>query len=204
MPVISLIKPQRNGKRVNVYLDGEFGFGIDLVNFVTLHLKVDQELTQKQVEEIVKKAEFQKTLDKLLRFATLRPRSKKEIIDYFKRKKVHESLHEELLKRLDRLDLINDQEFAKWWVDQRLSFKKISIRSLIMELRGKGIDKEIIEKVLEEAPINEEKMAKELLAKKAYRWQGLSFREKRLKVSQYLAGKGFGWDVISKITGLDL
>jgi regulatory protein len=199
VPIITSIKPQRNGKRVNIYLDGEFGFGIDLTNFVTLHLKVDQELTQRQVEEIVKKAEFQKTLDKLLRFVTFRPRSAKEIRDYFKRKKVHESLHQELLKRLNRLDLVNDEEFAKWWVDQRLAIKKFSIRSLIMELRGKGIDKETIEKVLEGAPINEEKMAKELIAKKAYKWESLPARERRSKMSQYLAGKGFGWDVIEKI-----
>ena len=64
MPVITGIKQQKNKNRVNVYLDDEFGFGIDLDNFVLLHLKVDQELTDAEVEEIVKKAEFQKTWDK--------------------------------------------------------------------------------------------------------------------------------------------
>src|SRR3990167_6032933 len=130
MPIITSIKQQRNKNRVNVYLDDKFGFGIDLDNFVLLHLKVDQELTDKEVEEIVKKAEFQKTLDKLLRFATLRPRSKKEIKDYFKRKKVHESLYEELFNRLNRLELIDDEEFAKWWVDQRQNFKPKAVRVL--------------------------------------------------------------------------
>src|SRR3990170_3972664 len=106
MPIITSIRQQKNKNRVNVYLDDKFGFGIDLVNFATLHLKVDQELTDKEVEKIVKKAEFQKTLDKLLRFATLRPRSEKEVRDYFKRKKVHESLHEELFEKLKHFELI--------------------------------------------------------------------------------------------------
>ena len=51
-----------------------------------LGLKVEQELTEEEVEKIVKKAEFQKTLDKLLKFATLRPRSEKEIKDWLKKK----------------------------------------------------------------------------------------------------------------------
>ena len=42
-------------------------------------------------------------------------------------------------------------------------------------------------------------MARELLKKKAYKWDGLSIRDRRLKISQYLSGKGFGWDVIEKV-----
>ncbi len=199
MPIITSIKPQKNKKRVNVYLDDKFGFGIDLDNFVLLHLKVDQELTEEQVNEIVKKSEFQKVLDKLLMWVTLRPRSEKEIKDYFKRKKVHESLHSKLTDRLKRLELLNDEEFAKWWVDQRLSFKSKSKRDITQELRMKGIDKEIIENVLGETEIDEEKIAKDLLGKKAYKWKNLESHIARQKISQYLAGKGFGWNVIEKV-----
>ena len=48
MPTITSIKPQRNQKRVNIYLDGKFGFGIDLENLVTLRLRVEQELTEEE------------------------------------------------------------------------------------------------------------------------------------------------------------
>src|SRR3972149_10018566 len=99
MPLITAIKPQKNNKRLNIYLDGKFGFGIDLENFVKLKLKVEQELEDKQIEEIVKKAEFQKTFEKILRFVTLRPRSEKEISNWLRRKKIHESLHKDLFIR---------------------------------------------------------------------------------------------------------
>ncbi len=198
MPTITSIKPQKNKKRVNVYLDFKFAFGIDLENFIKLGLKIEQELTDEEVEKIVKKAEFQKTLDKLLRFATLRPRSEKEIKDYFKRKKVHNSLFDELFKRLNRLDLVDDKEFAKWWVGQRLEFKSKSKRELRSELRNKGINKEIIEEVLAASNIDEEKTARQLLEKKAFKWRALPAREAKQKAYQYLAGKGFSWDVISK------
>ena len=191
MAIITAIKPQKNGKRVNIYLDDKFGFGIDLENYVVLGLKVDQEYSQEKIEEIIKKAELQKTLDKLLRFATLRPRSQKEIKDYLKRKKVHESLTEELFNRLKRLELVNDTAFAKWWVEQRLQFKSKSKRELEFELRNKGIDKEIVAEVLAESGVDDVKAAKKLLAR-------YPSKTRQQKID-YLARKGFAWEVIDRI-----
>lgn len=200
MPTITSIKQQKNKNRVNVYLDDKFGFGIDLDNFVLLHLKVDQELTEKEVNDIVKKAEYQKTLDKLLRFAMVRPRSEKEIRDYFRRKKVHESMHSELTKKLKHLELIDDEKFAIWWVEQRQNFRPKPKRILAVELRSKGVEKEIVERVLGEEKVDEVKMAKELIEKKKYKWEHLETSEAKQKICQYLLGKGFSWDVIEKVT----
>lgn len=202
MPIITSIKSQKKKERVNVYLDDKFGFGIDLENFVILGLKVDQEVTEIEIEKIVKKAEFQKTLDKLLRFATLRPRSEKEIKDYFRRKKVHESMHSQLFDRLNHLELIDDEKFAKWWVEQRQAFRPKPKRILGNELRMKGINTETIKKILGEEVVDEEKMARDLLEKRAYKWKNLEGFERKQKISQYLAQKGFAWEIIEKMVKL--
>ena len=199
MPLITAIKPQKNNKRLNIYLDGKFGFGIDLENFVKLKLKVEQELEDKQIEEIVKKAEFQKTFEKILRFVTLRPRSEKEISNWLRRKKIHESLHKDLFIRLNRLDLVNDRKFAEWWIGQRQAFRPRGVRALTMELRQKGIKKEVIGEVLAETTIDEFQIAKKLLERRSYKWKNLPEPEAKRKMSQFLAGKGFGWEVISKL-----
>lgn len=204
MPTITSIRPQKNQKRINIYLDGKFGFGLDLENFVKLGLKVEQELTDRKIEEIVKKAELQKTLDKLLRFVTLRPRSEKEILGWFKRKKVHESLQKELFNRLSHLDLADDVKFARWWVEQRLQFKFKSKREIVQELKNKGIGKDVISQILSESGIDEKNIAKQLLEKKAYRWRNLGKREARRKMSEYLGRKGFGWGIIEKVLQTDL
>lgn len=203
MPEVTLLKPQKNGKRVNVYLDGAFSFGIDLDNLVLNHIKIGTVLSDEEVQKIIKKAEFQKTLDKLLKFAMLRPRSEREIDNYLKRKKVHESMWKDLIEKLQHFELLDDTKFAKWWVDQRLAFKKISSKVLKLELFKKGIKREIVEDILDENPIDEEKMAKELLARRAYKWEGLESREAKQKKFQYLAGKGFAFDVVEKILSED-
>jgi regulatory protein len=203
MVTITALKPQRNGKRVNVYLDGKFAFGIDLDNLVLSGLKIDKQFSEEEIEKIIKKAEFQKTLDKLLKFATLRPRSEKEIRDWFKRKKVHESLHKELFNRLNRLELVDDKKFAKWWVEQRIAFRPKGKGGLNYELRGKGIKQEIINEILQDSPIDEEKSARQLLEKVSYKWKDLPNREARQKKAQYLARKGFSWDVITRFLKID-
>ena len=199
MPLLTAIKPQKNKKRVNIYLDNKFGFGLDLENFVKLGLKVEQEISEEEIGEIVKKAEFQKTLDKLLKFATVRLRSEKEIRVWFKRKKVHESIHKELFNRLNKLELIDDAKFAQWWLGQRSQFKPRGKRALQAELRMKGIKKEVIESALSSLKIDEGKIAKELLIKKEYKWKDLPKREARQKMGQFLSRKGFSWEIIEKV-----
>lgn len=199
MARITSIKPQRNKKRVNIYLDGKFAFGIDLENFVKLRLRVEQELSEEDVEKIVKEAEFQKTLDKLLRFSMTRPRSKKEVADWFRRKKVHESMHEKLFDKLKHFELLDDDKFAKWWVEQRLAFSKKSLRVIKQELAIKGISKDAVEDALAQENVDEGKKMMEVLAKKAYRWEKLSERERRQKMSEYLLRQGFGWEEVSSV-----
>jgi regulatory protein len=203
MPVITAIKPQKSKKRVNIHLDGKFGFGLDLENYIKLGLKVEQELTEKEIGKIIQEAEFQKVYNKILRFASLRPRSEKEFKTWLRKYRVHTSLHKELFDRLKRLDLLNDGKFAVWWVEQRTVFRPRGIRALRMELGNKGISRQIIEDVLSEAKIDEIKVAKGLVEKKRRLWKSLDSFETRKKASAFLARKGFGWEIIRKVTSGD-
>lgn len=166
-----------------------------------LGLKVEQELSNQEIEIILKKAEFQKALDKILRYATLRPRSEREFRNWLKKHKVHDSLHHELFDRLNRLELLDDKNFAKWWIGQRKEFRPTSKRIMNYELRSKGINRNIIEDVLADVDIDEKKIAKELLVKKKYKWEKLPKLEARKKMGEFLGRKGFGWEVIKKVLG---
>ena len=191
MPRVTSIQPQRRQNRVNIYLDDKFGFGLDLENYVKLGLKIDQELSQEEVEKIVKKAEFSKIYEKLLKFAMLRPRSQKEIKDWFRKKQTPEMIQEELFNKLKHLELLDDAKFAQWWVEQRNSFKPRSKRLLKMELIQKGINSETITEILAESGIDELKIAMKLAKKKRH-------LEKERLIS-YLARKGFSWETIDAV-----
>lgn len=203
VPVITLLKPQKNGRRVNVYLDEKFAFGIDLINLVKNELKVGLELSDEKIKEIVKKSEFQKTLDKLLKFATLRPRSEREIKNYLIRKKVHESLCGDLFEKLKKFYLIDDLAFSRWWIEQRTAFGPRGKRALMVELLGKGVKKEVIEEALKGLMINEKEMALSLVQRCSRKWERYDAKEGLKKKSEFLARKGFSWDIIKEVLSID-
>jgi regulatory protein len=198
MPTVTALKPQKNQKRVNVYLDNKFGFAIDLDNLVLLGIKLNRDFDQEELEEIIKKSFFQKTFDKLLMFATLRPRSEKEVKMWFSRRQVPESIHEDLTKRLYKLELLDDQKFAAWWITQRQTFRPRSKRQLMMELAQKGIAKDIVSNALADSEVDESKIAKKLLDKAKYKWERFDDETKRQKKAQYLSQRGFSWEIIKK------
>lgn len=143
--------------------------------------------------------EYKKAYEGLIKFAALRPRSQKEIDNWFKRKKVSEALRDKLVGRLKDLDLLDDRRFAAWWVEQRQYFKPRGGRLLSFELKSKGVDKSIIDDVLAGIEIDEAVVAKKLVEKNAHKWARFDDRKKQEKMISFLQRKGFGWDAIKDV-----
>lgn len=141
---------------------------------------------------------FQKFYDRALRFLSYRPRSEKEIIDFLQKKKVNSSTINKVLTKLKQLNFINDQEFTKWWVEQRTTFRPEGVRLIKLELRQKGISPELIEKIIsnDQFLISNEKAIKKLIIKKITNYKGLPKRELYQKLSQFLLRRGFNWDAV--------
>lgn len=202
MPYVTAIKPQKNKKRVNVYLDSKFAFGVDLENLVKFKIKEGAFLDESEIEKVIEASESQKIWDKLLRFVTLRPRSQREIEDWCRKKKVPENLQSKYFQKLERLDLVDDLKFAKFWVEQRLSFRPKSKSILSQELHQKGISKEIVERILSDYRIDEVKQARQLVEKKKIRWANLSPFEFKKKATGFLLRRGYSWEVIKEALSL--
>lgn len=200
MPVITSIKPQEKNPQIfNVYLDGKFAFSLNAGTVVSLGLRVDKTLKEEEVEKLVKETEFQKVYDRVLRLIGIRPRSEKEIHDWFKKRKTNPIIQNLVLNRLKEQNLINDEEFARWWIDQRMQFRPRAKRAIANELAVKGIKKETREEALARAGVDERKIAQELLKKKVYKWKSLPGSEKGQKMSEFLTRKGFDWEVVREV-----
>lgn len=200
MPYITSVKTQKKKDRVNIYLDGKYSFSLDFDNYVKFDIKVDDELSEIEIENIRNEGEFQKLFDKLVNFAIRRPRSIWEIERWLKRQKIESvKLKKRLYEKLKKLDLIGDIRFAEWWVEQRTSFRPRSRRVIKSELLAKRIGKNIIDEVLGEREIDEGKIAKSFVKKNLYRWRNFSGRKHKEKVASYLLRKGFSWETVKKV-----
>lgn len=203
MPEISQIKPQKNQKGVNIYVDGKFAMGVGLEDFIKLGLRVGQEMTLKDITNLTKKVKYQRFLGRLLKFASVRPRSLKEIKDWLVKNEAPSKWHTKLVDKLKEYDLADDAAFARWWVEQRVQFKNKSITELVFELKQKGISRDLCRQILSEIDINEDRSAKTLLEKNAHRWSRFDVHTAKVKKTAFLARKGFRWETIRKLLPID-
>ena len=99
--------------------------------------------------------------DKALRLLSYRPRSIREITQRLTKTNADTNTINRVINNLIDQNLLNDQEFAKWWVEQRVKFRPRGNFALTQELAQKGIAREIIESVLL-SPAAERQLAKKL------------------------------------------
>src|SRR3989344_9126843 len=145
--------------------------------------------------------EYEKFYNKTLRFLSYRPRSEKELRDKLKKKKTSGEIINKIILRLKENNFINDEEFVKWWIEQRTTFKPRSLRLIKMELKQKGIDAELIDSVIQNSEFriqNDLELAKKLIEKKKEKWRNLTREKKFQKLSRFLASKGFNYDIIKE------
>ena len=210
MNQITDIEPQKkNPKRVNIFLDEKFAFGVSLESKIINHLKVSEQLTPKRVDELIFQDQVERLYEKAIKFLSYRPRAEKEIKDNLlqklwrtdkgeEEKKNFEVSTAEVIKKLKKIGQIDDAEFARWWVEQRTRFKKTSPRILKGELLKKGIEKELIDQIFSEVSIDPFELALEVGRKKERNYQNTNPKTFREKMGRYLAAKGFDWEVIKK------
>ena len=145
--------------------------------------------------------EFEKFYNKALKFLSYRPRSEKEIRDKLSGKKASEEIINKVISRLKENNFLNDEEFVKWWIEQRANFKPRSLKLIKMELRQKGIDKDLIDQIIDDLSltIDDLSSAKKLIEKRLPRYKNLAPDKKFQKIARFLASKGFSYDIIKEI-----
>jgi len=197
MSKISEIKPQKNNPgRVNIYLDGEFAFGLS--HITAAWLKVGQELNAEKIALLQAEDANEMAYQKALHYLSYRPRSSLEVRQNLTKRDISEPLIEETVNRLQRAGLVNDQEFARAWVENRNTFHPRGRSALRMELRSKGLSDEVIQTVLDEQ-VDEEALAYEAARKYARRLASLGWPVFRQKLSGFLARRGFSFTNLSQI-----
>lgn len=151
-----------------------------------------------------KEKEIERLVEKALRFLSFRPRSERELHNHLrakipKRLKMSaDGVIGNVLDRLKHLGYVNDLEFAKWWLEQRQTHKPRGLQLIRSELYQKGVAKEIVDEVLGgvESPEGEVELALQAAKKKSRSYQNLKPQEFKQKMGQYLARRGFDWEVI--------
>lgn len=185
-----------NHQRLNVYLDGEFAFGLS--RYVAAWLNVGQELSEEKISQLLSEDAQEIAYQKAVKFIGYRMRTKSEVDKHLTKKGIEEPVISQVVERLEQNDLLNDTKFAEMWVDNRNEFRPRSHRLLALELRNKGITDEIIQDTLENST-PDENLAYLAALKQARRFEHLEWNEFYQKLGSYLARRGFSYSTIKPV-----
>jgi regulatory protein len=192
--ITALVAQKKNPDRVSVYLDGKFAFGLAAIEAV--RLRRGQVLTGADIERLQAADDVEKAREKALRFLSNRPRSEWEVRQNLLKAGYGNETIERVLERLRGVGLVDDAAFVRYWLENRAQFKPKGAVALRQELRRKGVDREVIDSVLEESDQAEDKAALQAALARAERYRQLPRQEFAQKLGAYLARRGFGYETV--------
>lgn len=192
---------QKRKDRFSIFLDDEFAFGLHQDVLIKACIAKGDQLSEKQIADILELEERRAAKEKAYRLLAVRPRSKKELTDRLRQAGFAESEIEYVLQDLIRLKLINDREFAAMFARNRMITKPCGEFLLMQELRKKGIGDADIALAVQEAykEKSEYDVAWQVAAKSKKKQIRLDKEKAQKRVTDFLMRRGFHWDIVKDV-----
>jgi regulatory protein len=195
MKITSIKQQAKRADRYSIFVDDKYAFSLSESALLDSKLAGGQELTKEQVREYKKLSSEDKLYNQALRYVAMRPRSRWEIEFYLEYKKqAPPALVELILNKLSIIGLIDDFKIAQAFVNDRRLLRPTSRRKMSAELKKKRIAEEVIEAALGSDQTDEQTALQEVIASKRRQTK----YQDDLKLMQYLARQGFGYDDIKR------
>jgi regulatory protein len=188
---ITALKVQKkNPNRVSVYLDGEFAFGVSRI--VAAWLQVGQDLSDEKIVELQQQETQEASLQKAMLLLSYRPRSEAEIRQRLREDGFEPEVIAITVDRLRLNGLLQDENFAQTWIENRGAFRPRSQKMLAFELRRKGIAEETIQQALAESSSDND-LAYQAAARYARKLAGTEWEEFHRRLLAFLGRRGFSY-----------
>ena len=193
---ITRIAPQRDPNRLSIYLDGQFTLGLNAGIVEELGLQVGLALSAAEVVAIREREELNKAVDKALAFLTSRPRSIREVRDRLKEKEIPPDTIDAVVARLEGWGYVGDEGFARYWVENRGANQPRGKRLLRQELWRKGVERETVDRVLDELEVDEAGGALALARKRFNQLRNYDEQTQRRRLAAFLQRRGYDWPTV--------
>jgi regulatory protein len=193
--ITSITVQKKNRDRFNLFINEQYAFSLNRQQAEALH-KGDH-LSECKIAELKQADEKDFAYSRALYYLNFRPRSRMEIKRYLTEKKFPLPSIHSTLSRLENHGYINDHEFARLWIENRLRFRPKGIYALTAELREKGIGEHIIKNALKD--FDELASAWAAVSSRIDRLQKLEKSEFTRKLYSFLSRRGFGYSICKEV-----
>ena len=128
-----------------------------------------------------------------LRLITIEPRTRSQLAQALQRKQIPDAVAAGILDRFTEVGLIDDQAFARAWVESRHHSRGLSRRALSTELRRRGVTDEDVRDAVETLdPDAEVATARQIVDRKLRSTRGQPPDTRARRLVGTLARKGYG------------
>ena len=197
---ITALEPQaNNAERINLFVDGRFLLGVNATVVLQMGLEQEQELSPAQLEQLRSEEALQQAVERAYNYLSYRQRSREEVRRYLRRKQTAPEIIDAALERLDRLELVNDHEFASFWAENREQYSPRGARAIKNELRMKGVNREVVDELISDE--KDEEFALRAGRKKALSLlhnPSMNYMTFRTRLGSFLQRRGFNYEVVAR------
>ncbi len=195
MQVTDIKQQIKRPDRYSLYVDAKYAFSLSESALLSSGLHIGVELSKEDLKTFKDTSRRDKAYNQALSQIARRQRSEWEVRDYLKRKEYDPELAQEIINRLYQNRFLDDEAFARAWVENRRLLKSTSQRRLTMELRQKRVSDDIIKRVLDDDETDERQVLRELVARKRKQTR---YQDSQ-KLLAYLMRQGFGYDDVKSV-----
>lgn len=185
---ITEIKKIGKSDNYRIYLNESYFLTLNAYTIFTYHLVVGMDIEESELEKIQFDGEKTLAFEKAVNLLSKGSKTVKELRDYLKKKGYLEQVCEYVIQKLQEYKYINDEEYAKMFVQDKKNYKgKFILKQLLLQ---KGIDSHVIDKTLNGLNQTEEI---DLICEK-YMKNKDKTKENKQKLYRYLLSRGFTYE----------
>lgn len=129
--------------------------------------------------------------ERALALLAVRPRSRRELRARLLRAGFEADEVDGELERLEAVGLVDDEEYARRVAEHELMVRLSGRRAIVSRLAARGVDRETIDRALDEARVPDEERALELARGRARRLGGLAPEQAFARLVGFLARRGY-------------
>jgi len=197
--ILSIKRSTRYNDRIIVKLDDKSVFRVPEDAFVLNPLHVGETVTLDEIENYDVKMRLQEAKDAAFKLLSFRMRSIAEMRKRLKEKSFSQIEIDHVIDKLTKLNYLNDVEFGKAFVKEKIKNKKIGPKAIKSELFPHQLSPdfvdELIESVYKKYKIND--LITFHLKRKKIKKNTQMNKSDLSRLNNYLLRKGFEWDNIN-------
>ena len=192
---ITAVEPRKKGLSA-LYIDGEFAVKLDTEVLLSHRFDVGREIDDDDLHACILDSDYKRCKDKAMWLISFRDHSRSELLQKLRRDYPEECCEKAVL-RLEELGLLDDAKYARHYAADLVNLKHLSMRGVRQKLYEKGIDRDLIDEVLDEFTVDEDEQIRAIIEKKYAR--SLTDDKGRRRCANALARMGFSYSSIRSV-----